>query len=65
MNNIKGLAIATDGAMKRMAITYDTIDEQGKIINSNVRMNRLITDNTVLDAINILESYASELVNNE
>lgn len=30
MINIKGIAIAQDGAMKRMAVTYDKIDAMEK-----------------------------------
>ena len=51
MINIKGIAIAQDGAMKRMAVTYDKIDDNGKIINPNVRFNRVITDGNILGEI--------------
>lgn len=61
MNNIKGFAIASDGSMKRIAITYDEIDENGKIINSNVKINRVITDHDVLEAIASIESYAQHI----
>lgn len=37
MINIKGLAIATDGNFKRMAVTYDEIDNTGKVTNSNAK----------------------------
>ena len=36
MKNIKGFAVGTDGNMKRIAITYDAIDDSGKVVNSNV-----------------------------
>lgn len=36
MKNIKGFAVASDGNMKRIAITFDEISDTGKVINSNV-----------------------------
>lgn len=65
MNNIKGFAVATDGNMKRIAITYDVVDESGKVINPNVRVNRVVTDKDVLNGIAQIESYAQEIVDAE
>lgn len=62
MINIKGIAIAQDGAMKRMAVTYDKIDDNGKIINPNVRFNRVITDGNILGAVAQLEDFAGKLI---
>ena len=57
MKNIKGFAVASDGNMKRIAITFDEISDTGKVINSNVKMNRIITDENVLAAVSTLEQY--------
>ena len=62
MINIKGLAIATDGSFKRMAITYDEIDDAGKVVNGNVKVNRIVTDETVLSAIATIEEYALSII---
>lgn len=64
MNNIKGYAIANDGNMKRIAITYDVIDGNGKPIKKNGKTNNFITDSKVLDAITIVEAYAQSIVDN-
>lgn len=63
MNNIKGYAIANDGSMKRIAITYDVIDEGGKPIKMNAKTSNFITDSSVLEAISIVEAYAQTIVN--
>ena len=63
-NNIKGYAIANDGSMKRIAITYDVIDENGKPIKVNAKTNNFIVDSTVLDALAIVEAYAQGIVDN-
>ena len=63
-NNIKGYAIANDGSMKRIAITYDVIDENGKPVKVNAKTNNFIVDSEVLDALAIVEAYAQGIVDN-
>ena len=62
MKNLKGFAIASDGNMKRIAITYDEIDETGKVTNSNVKINRLITDENILSSVTVIENYVSSII---
>jgi hypothetical protein len=64
MNNVKGYAIANDGSMKRIAITYDVIDENGKPVKVNAKTNNFIVDSEVLDALAIVEAYAQGIVDN-
>lgn len=45
-----------------MAVTYDKIDDNGKIINPNVRFNRVITDGNILGAVAQLEDFAGKLI---
>ena len=62
MKNIKGFAIATDGSMKRIAITYDEIDENGKIVNQNVKANQIVVGEEALAAVAVIEATAQEIV---
>ena len=62
MKNIKGFAIANDGVMKRIAVTYDEIDEQGNVINANVKVNRIITDSATLKAVETVTKFAQTIV---
>lgn len=64
MNNIKGYAVANDGSMKRIAITYDEIGDSGKPIKMNVKTSNYILDDKVLEAITIIETYAQNIVDN-
>lgn len=64
MNNIKGYAIANDGSMKRIAITYDVINEFGKPVKMNAKTSNFITDVDVLNAVSVLEQYTLSVVNN-
>ena len=63
MINIKAIATATDGSVKRMAITYDVINEIGKVTMANAKLNRVIADDSVLKAVDTLELFAKSSVN--
>lgn len=63
MRNVKGFAIASDGNMKRIAITFDEIDCNGKVINGNQKVNRVITKENVVNAVKEIELYATEITN--
>ena len=66
MKNIKGIAIATDGSLKRMAITYDEIDvESGKVTKSNAKTNRVVTDEAILAKIAAIETFAQGIIDEE
>ncbi len=62
MKNIKGFAVGTDGSMKRIAITYDEIDKNGKTTKPNVKLNRIVTESSVLDAIDSILDYAENII---
>ena len=62
MKNIKGFAIANDGDMKRIAITYDEITAKGNVENANVKANRIITDEAIIAAVEIITEYAKNVV---
>lgn len=63
MNNIKAYAIANDGNKKRIAITYDVVDDEtGKVIRANVKVNRIVTDDDVLEAIDVIDNYAEKII---
>lgn len=62
MINIKAIATATDGSVKRMAITYDLINEEGKITKANAKINRVVVDEEALKAIDTLEKLAQNSV---
>lgn len=62
MNNIKAIGMANDGSMKRISVNYDVVNEEGKVVSSNKRINRVITDNDVINAINIIYEYANTML---
>ena len=65
MKNIKSFGIANDGNMKRIAITYDELNDEGKVINSNVRLNRVITNADVLTSVTQIETFAQAIIDTQ
>lgn len=65
MKNIKTISTTTEGNAKRMAITFDVVDETGKVIKSNNKTNRVVVDEAALESISILETYAQSIVDAE
>ena len=65
MNNIKGIAVVTDGSQKRIAITYDVINDEGIVTNLNKKINRIVTDSEVLNSILVVESYAQTIIDSQ
>lgn len=65
MKNVKGYSIIADGNNRRIAILYDEIDETGKVINSNKRVNRYVTESADIDAISIIDALAQKIANSD
>lgn len=62
MNNVKSIAVANDGSMVRIAVTYDVINDDGVVVEPNKKLNRIVTDAKVLDAIGEVNAYAKIIV---
>lgn len=62
MKNLKSITITTDGSAKRMSITFDVIDDNGKVIGPNKRLNRVIADATALKTVASIEKIAASLM---
>lgn len=65
MKNIKGIAVVTDGSLKRMAVTFDVVEDDGTISRTNQRINRVVTDSDVLEAVKEFEAYAQKIVDEQ
>ena len=65
MKNIKGIAVVTDGSLKRMAVTFDVVEADGTISRINQRINRVVTDSDVLEAVKEFEAYAQKIVDEQ
>ncbi len=64
MINIQNISFSTDGQNKRVSVSWDEIDAEGRTISTNQRMSRIITDKTLLGYVgnitDIIEDMISE-----
>ena len=65
MKTVTSITNWNDAVGKRMSITYSEINEKGEIIADNKRIDRVVTDNSVVQLINNLMDYAQEFVDAE
>lgn len=65
MKKITSITILTTAEGKRISATYSDIDEDGKILSENNRVNRVVVDPATLDMIGDLEDYAQSIVRRE
>ena len=63
MNIVTAVTVFNDAVGKRMSIAYSEIDpETGKVISDNKRIDRVITDQSVIAVANQLAEYAQEFI---
>lgn len=65
MINLQNVSITTDGQHKRLNISWDIIDDNGKIISSNNRISRIVIDEEALSVIDDLEVIATGIIEQE
>ena len=62
MNIVTSIGLFDDAIGKRISLTYSEIDDTGKIISDNKRIDRVVTDTTVIENINAVKAYAASLI---
>ena len=62
MKVVTSVTIWNDAVGKRISITYSEIDETGKIIADNKRIDRIITDASARKLAEDLQAYAQTFV---
>ena len=62
MKIVTSITVWNDAIGKRMSITYSEIDETGKIIADNKRVDRVITDSTAAGQATKLMNYAQQYI---
>lgn len=62
MKVVTSVTAWNDAVGKRISITYSEIDETGKIIADNKRIDRIITDTSAKKLADDLQAYAQTFV---
>lgn len=65
MNKVTSITTHTTAEGKRISITFSEIDETGKIVQDNKRVNRVVVDEEALGHITALESFAQTIADAE
>lgn len=55
MKVLTGFAVMTDAIGKRVAYTYSTVNEQGMVVESNIKESYVVLDEVEIDIIKQLE----------
>ena len=62
MVNIKNVTISKDGDFNKLSFMYDLVDDEGKIIGTNNRITRIITDETILAHMDAIKDYGLTVI---
>lgn len=62
LNMVTSIALLNNNGMQRISVTYSVIDENGKILEDNKRVSRVVVDSGKLDMVNQLYGFAQDIV---
>lgn len=63
MNVVTSIGIFNDAIGKRMSISYSEVDDTtGQVMADNKRIDRVVTDQTVIAHANALAEYAQQFL---
>ena len=65
MNKVTSITILETAEGIRISITFSKIDEKGRIIDENKRVNRIVVDPKIQTHIAALEGFAQSVVAEE
>jgi len=65
MNKVTSVTIHTTAEGTRASVTYSVLDEAGKVLDENKRVNRIIVDPSVQATADELMQYAQQIVDSE
>lgn len=62
MKIVSSIATVNANGMQRLAITYSIVDDSGVIIENNIKENRVVLDQEVLQHINAIMEFAQKVI---
>ena len=65
INKVTSVTMFSTAEGTRISVTYSIIDEDGKIISENKRVNRIVVDDEALSKINDINTFAKSIVDAE
>lgn len=65
MKIVTSATVFGDAVGMRLSITFSEIDEQGRVVKDNLRIDRVITNKEAKETANALIEYAQSLIDAE
>lgn len=63
MNKVTSMTMFETSAGPRLSITYSEISEDGRILKSNIRVDRILVNSELITHTEALKDYAQSVVN--
>ena len=59
---VTSVTLFNDAVGKRISMTYSEIDESGTIISDNKRVDRIVTDQSIVTKANEIAAFAQSII---
>lgn len=59
---VTSVTLFNDAVGKRISMTYSEVDESGTIISDNKRIDRIVTDQSIVTKANEIAEYAQSII---
>jgi hypothetical protein len=59
---VTSVTLFNDAVGKRISMTYSEVDESGTIISDNKRVDRIVTDQSIVTKANEIAAYAQSII---
>lgn len=65
MKKVTAVTLFNSGEGMRISIVFSELDETGKVINDNSRIDRVILSSDALSLVDSINSYAQTIIDSE
>lgn len=59
---VTSVTLFNDAVGKRISMTYSEVDESGTIISDNKRVDRIVTDQSIVTKANEIAAFAQSII---
>ena len=59
---VTSVTLYNDAVGKRISMTYSEVDESGTIISDNKRVDRIVTDQSIVTKANEIAAFAQSII---
>lgn len=59
---VNNISLLKDSGLNRVSVMYDEFTDDGKTISVNNRKSRIVVDETIVDAIGVIENFVNTII---